>query len=84
MEPTSSGKHRCINALASEVARHQQFRKAADFKCNSRRLHFPHFVREVFGVSRLVQSAPSALDSATPAASMSLPAIGLVLIGPCQ
>lgn len=36
---TSSGKHCCINALASEVARHQQFRKFADFKFNSRRLH---------------------------------------------
>ena len=39
MESTSSGKHRRINALASEVARHQQVRKSADFNFNSRRLH---------------------------------------------
>jgi hypothetical protein len=39
VESTSSGKHHRINALASEVARHQQFKKSADFQFNSRRLH---------------------------------------------
>lgn len=39
MESTSSRKHRRINALASEVARHQQVTETADFKFNSRRLH---------------------------------------------
>ena len=39
MESTGSGKHRRINALASEVARHQQVTKTADFEFNSRRLH---------------------------------------------
>jgi len=39
VESTSSGKHRRVNALASEVARHQQVTKTADFSFNSRRLH---------------------------------------------
>ena len=41
VESTSSGKCRCINALASEVARHQQVTKTADIRFNSRRLHQP-------------------------------------------
>ena len=36
MESTSGGKRRRINALASEVARHQQFRKTANLRFNSR------------------------------------------------
>lgn len=39
MESTSSGKCRRINALASEVARHQQVTKTADYRFNSRRRH---------------------------------------------
>jgi len=39
VETTSSGKRRRINALASEVARHQQVTKTADLDFNSRRLH---------------------------------------------
>jgi hypothetical protein len=39
VEPTSGDNRRRVNALASEVARHQQFKDSADFSFNSRRLH---------------------------------------------
>ena len=42
METTSGAKRRRLNELASEVARHQQVRKSADFVFDSRRLH--HFL----------------------------------------
>jgi hypothetical protein len=39
VKSTAASKHRYINALASEVARHQQVRKSADAGFNARRLH---------------------------------------------
>ena len=41
METTNRRKRHRLNALASEVARHQQVRNSADFRFNSRRLHQP-------------------------------------------
>lgn len=59
VESTSSGKHGRINALASEVARHQQIPKTADFNFNSRRLQ--HFSKSnpIFACSQFTAAAPS-------------------------
>jgi hypothetical protein len=40
VETTSGGKRHRINELASEVARHQQVAKSADFEFDSRRLQY--------------------------------------------
>ncbi len=41
METTNGAKHRCLNELAPEVARHQKVTDRAIFEFNSRRLHQP-------------------------------------------
>jgi hypothetical protein len=39
VETTTGGNHRRVNALAPEVARHQEVPKRATFEFDSRRLH---------------------------------------------
>ena len=80
MESTSSGKHRRINALASEVARHQQVTKTADFRFNSRRLQhasqisrfrddqFPAFP-EIVSISRQRIRSSSSVPAASKTSS---------------
>jgi hypothetical protein len=59
VEATSGGKDHRINALASEIVRHQQVRKSADlgFNSNSRRS------------TTVGPSFDSALEATSPAAS---------------